>query len=188
MFTKNIVKTLIITSTLIGIPAFAADNTCSAGAGVANTANTQVKIGGAKCSGEGFKRHGQFGKRLGLTDEQLLKISTMKDQYRLSSAGQKAETKVLSDQLKNVLTAPQLDKAQALSIQTKLNDVKDKLSNEKLQFRMDFISVLTPQQKEIVRHKMLVSEVFGGGEHMGHRHGQFAHRHFEQNRSEIRRA
>jgi Spy/CpxP family protein refolding chaperone len=180
MFTKNIVKTLIITSTLVGIPAFAADNTCSAG-----QANTQVKIG-AKCSGEGFQRHGQFGKRLGLTDEQLLKISTMKDQYRLSSAGQKAETKVLSDQLKNVLTAPQLDKAQALSIQSKLNDVKDKLSNEKLQFRMDFMSVLTPEQKEIVRHKMLVSEVFGG-EHMG-RHGQFGRNHNEHNRSEVRRA
>jgi Spy/CpxP family protein refolding chaperone len=186
MFTKNIVKTLLITSTLIGIPAFAADNTCSAGAGV-GAANTQVKIGNAKCSGEGFQRHGGFGKRLGLTYEQLLKISTMKDQYRLSSAGQRAETKVLSDQLKNVLTAPQLDKAQALSIQSKLNDVKDKLSNEKLQFRIDFMSVLTPEQKEIVRHKMLVSEVFGG-EHMGHRGGQFGHRHFEHNRSEIRRA
>jgi Spy/CpxP family protein refolding chaperone len=184
MFTKNIVKTLIITSTLVGIPAFAADNTCSAGA--ANTLTTQVKIG-AKCSGEGFQRHGQFGKRLGLTDEQLLKISTMKDQYRLSSAGQRAETKVLSDQLKNVLTAPQLDKAQALSIQSKLNDVKDKLSNEKLQYRIDFMSVLTPEQKEIVRHKMLVLEVFGG-EHMGHRHGQFGHRSFEHNRSEVRRA
>jgi Spy/CpxP family protein refolding chaperone len=185
MFTKNIVKTLIITSTLVGIPAFAADNTCSAGAAV-GAANTQVKIG-AKCSGEGFQRHGQFGKRLGLTDEQLLKISTMKDQYRLSSAGQRAETKVLSDQLKNVLTAPQLDKAQALSIQSKLNDVKDKLSNEKLQFRIDFMSVLTPEQKEIVRHKMLVSEVFSSGR-MGHRGGQFGHKHFEHNRSEIRRA
>ncbi len=182
MFTKNIVKTLLITSTLVGIPAFAADNTCSAG-----VTNTRVKIGSAKCSGESFQRHGGFGKRLGLTDEQLLKISTMKDQYRLSSAGQRAETKVLSDQLKNVLTAPQLDKAQALSIQSKLNDVKDKLSNEKLQFRIDFMSVLTPEQKEIARHKMLVSEVFGG-EHMGHHGAQFGHRHFEHNRSEIRRA
>ena len=183
MFTKNIVKTLIITSTLVGLPAFAADNSTSAG-----VANTQVKIG-EKCPGGACQQHGQFGKRLGLTDEQLLKIGTLKDQYRLSSAGQRAETKVLSDQLKNVLTAPQLDKAQALSIQSKLNDVKDKLSNEKLQFRIDFMSVLTPEQKEIVRHKMLVSEAFGGGGRMEHRHGHFGHKHFEGNRpGEVRRA
>ena len=184
MFTKNIVKTLIITSTLVGIPAFAADNSSSASL-IAGGANKQVKIG-AKCSGDSFQRHGQFGKRLGLTDEQLLKISTMKDQYRVTSAGQKAETRLLSDQMNNILTSPQLDKAQTLSIQTRLNDVKDKLSNEKLQFRIDFMSVLTPEQKEIVRHKTLVSEVFGV-EHMSLRR-QFGHRHFEHNRSEVRRA
>lgn len=185
MFSKNIVKSLIITSTLVGLPAFAADNTKDAG-----VANTQVKIG-EKCSAQRSQCHGAFGKRLNLNDEQLQKIGAMKDQFRLATATQKAETKVLSDQLKNVLTAPSLDKAQALSIQSKLNDVKDKLSNEKLQFRMDFISVLTPEQKEIVRHKELVSEAFGG-EHMGPRPGHFkhfGHRRFEVNReSENRRA
>jgi Spy/CpxP family protein refolding chaperone len=51
--------------------------------------------------------------------------------------------------------------------------LKAQLANERLEQRIDFMSILTPQQKETLRHKMLVSEAFGGsgGQHMRHRFG-----------------
>ena len=165
MFNKNFVKTLLITSTLIGIPALAAPE--NGGSGLEKT---QVKVGSGCASHRGFSKKGGFAKKLGLTDDQLAKIASLKEQSRLTTAPQKAQLKALSEQLKDTLMKPELDKQEALSIEGKINDLKAHLANEKLEQRINFISILTPQQKETLRHQMLVSEAFGG-HHMHHRFG-----------------
>src|ERR1700733_8415307 len=98
MFNKNFVKTLLITSTLIGIPAMAAPG--NVGSGVEKT---QLKVGSSCAAHREFSKKGSFGKKLGLTDDQLTKIASLKDQVRVTTAPQKAQLKVLNDQLKDVL-------------------------------------------------------------------------------------
>ena len=159
MFNTKVVKTLLIASTLIGLPAMAQ----TAGG---NIEKAQVKVGSQTCSHAKFQGHRSFGKRLGLTDAQLEKVAALKDKGRLETATQKAQLKTLNDQLKIALTKPEVDKSEAMSVQRKINDLRAQLSNEKLQQRIEFMSILTPEQKETLRHKMLVSEAFGmGGGH-----------------------
>jgi Spy/CpxP family protein refolding chaperone len=168
MFNKNFVKTLLITSTLVGIPAMAAPGNLGSG-----VEKTQLKVGSSCAAHREFNKQGSFGKKLGLTDDQLTKIASLKDQGRVTTAPQKAQLRGLNDQLKDVLTKPELDKQQALSIESKINDLRAQLANERLEQRIDFMSILTPQQKDTLRHKMLVSEAFGGsgGHHMRHHFG-----------------
>jgi Spy/CpxP family protein refolding chaperone len=167
MFNKNFIKTLLITSTLVGIPALAAPNTVGGG-----VEKTQLKLGSGCAEHQGLGKR-EFGKKLGLSDDQLVKIAALKDQGRVTMAPQFAQLKALNDQLKDVLTKPSLDKQEALSLEGKINDLKAQVGTEKLEQRIDFMSILTPDQKETLRHKMLVSEALGGfgGHHMRHHAG-----------------
>ncbi|HEY9760560.1 MAG TPA: hypothetical protein V6C97_35700 [Oculatellaceae cyanobacterium] len=171
MFNSKLVKTLLIASTVVGLPAMA--DTSNAG-----IEKTQVKVGSAQCAGGEFQGRKAFKmeKRLGLSDTQLEKVAVLKDKSRTDTAAQKAQLKTLSDQLKLVITKPEINQSEAMQIQSKINDLRSQLSNEKLQERIDFMSILTPEQRENLRHRMLVSEAFGfsGGHRMHHHFGNRA--------------
>jgi Spy/CpxP family protein refolding chaperone len=166
MFSKNALKTLLIATTLIGLPAMADQSKLGGG-----VEKTKVRIGSTCAQRAKFGRKGGFSKKLGLTDAQLVKIVALKDQARVTTAPQKAQLKTLNDQLKDILTSSDSNRQQALDLQGKINDVKDKLASEKLEYRLDFMSVLNPQQKEMLRHRMLVSEATAG-HHKSHRLAQ----------------
>ena len=164
MFNTKFVKTLLIASTLIGLPAMAQ----TAGG---NIEKAQVKVGSQTCSHAKFEGRRSFGKRLGLTDSQLEKVATLKDKGRVETASQKAQLKALNDQLKVAITKPEVNQAEAMQVQSKINDLRSQLANEKLQQRIDFVAILTPEQKDTLRHKILASEAFGmGGGHRMHHH------------------
>jgi Spy/CpxP family protein refolding chaperone len=170
MFNTKFVKTLLVATTLIGLPAMAQSN-------VEKAQVTQVKVGGPSCARAGFERKGQFGKKLGLTDSQLEKIATLKDESRISMAPEFAQMKELRDQLKIAITKSDVSAQEDLALQGKINSLRDQISNQKLQEKLNFMAILTPEQRETIRHKMLVSEAFRrGGEH-GFRgeHGRFGH-------------
>lgn len=179
MLNSKFVKTLVIASTLIGIPAFA--QTSSGTASGVGVEKAQVNVSAKSCHGGKFERRGSFGKKLGLTDTQLEKIASLKDKSRVETAAQKAQLKALSDQLKLVVTRPDANSQEAFQVQSKINDLRSQLANEKLQQRLDFMAVLTPEQKETIRHKILVSEAFGGERGRGHM-GHHMHHHFSGNR------
>ena len=171
MFNTKFVKTLLIASTLIGLPAMAQSN-------VEKAQVTQVKVGGQSCAKAGFERKHEFGKKLGLTDNQLEKIATLKDQSRTSMAPEFAQMKELRDQLKIAITKSDVSAQDDLALQGKINTLRDQISNQKLQEKLNFMAILTPEQRETIRHKMLVSEAFGrGGEHgfRGERGGGLGH-------------
>jgi Spy/CpxP family protein refolding chaperone len=166
MFNSKLIKTLLIASTVIGLPAMA---------DTANTGieKTQVKVGSEQCARANFGARKAFKteKRLGLSDSQLEQVAALKDKNRTETAGQKAQLKTLSDQLKLVITKPEINQSEAMQIQSKINDLRSQLSNERLQERMNFMSILTPEQRESLRHRMLVSEAFSfGGAHRMHHH------------------
>ncbi len=169
MFNNKFVKTLLVATTLIGLPAMAQ----TAGG---NIEKAQVKVGSKTCASQTcgsakFHGHRSFGKRLGLTDSQLEKVAALKDKGRLETATQKAQLKTLNDQLKVAITKPEVNQAEAMQVQSKINDLRSQLANEKLQQRIDFMAILTPEQKDTLRHKMLASEAFGmGGGHRMHHH------------------
>jgi Spy/CpxP family protein refolding chaperone len=170
MFNTKFVKTLLVATTLIGLPAMAQSN-------VEKAQVTQVKVGGESCARAGFEKKGQFGKKLGLTDNQLEKIATLKDESRVSLAPEFAQMKELRDQLKIAITKSDVSAQEDMALQGKINSLRDQISNQKLQEKLNFMAILTPEQRETLRHKMLVSEAFGRpGEH-GFRggHGRFGH-------------
>ncbi len=164
MFNKNLVKFLVVASTVAGIPAFAAPSN------EGGVTKTQVKVGSSCCAERARDNKVSFARKMGLSDEQLEKIAALKDQQRVATASQKAQLKALSDQLKDVMTKPELDKQAALGLQGKINDLRAQLSNEKLEERINFMAVLTPEQKEILRHRILASEAFGGSFHKMRHH------------------
>ena len=178
MFTGKFVKTLLITSTLIGMPAFAQGN-------VEKAQVTQVKVGGGACARAGFEGREHFGKKMGLTDNQLEKIASLKDKSRTNTAEEKAQLKTLNDQLKVAITKPEVSAQEDLAVQNKINGLRSQLANQKLQEKLDFMAILTPEQRETLRHKILISEAFGGhggpggpggrghmGHHMHHHFGE----------------
>jgi len=164
MFNKNLVKLLVIASTVAGIPALAAPSN------EGGVTKTQVNVGSSCAVGKAGGARGSFSRKMGLSDEQLQKIATLKDQERVATASQKAQLKALYDQLKIEITKPELDKQSVFGLQGKINDLRAQLSNEKLEERINFMAVLTPEQKEQLRHRMLASEAFGGGFHKTRHH------------------
>jgi len=170
MFTGKFIKTLLITSTLIGLPAIAQTNAGSV------PEKAQLKVNSLSCLGCKSERRESTGRKLGLTDSQLEKIASLKDRARVDSAPQKAQLKELYNQLKLAITKPAVDQQEALQIQSKINDLRAQLSNKKLQERLNFMAILTPEQKETLRHKILVSESFRTNASNHNRHHFCYHR------------
>jgi Spy/CpxP family protein refolding chaperone len=159
MFNGKFVKTLLIASTMIGLPAMAQGN-------VEKAQVSQVKVGGQTCARASYEKRGEFGKKLGLTDSQLEKIATLKDQSRIEMAPEYAQMRGLRDQLKVAITKSDVSAQEDMSVQEKINTLHSQIANQKLQEKLNFMAILTPEQRETLRHKMLVSEATGrGGEH-----------------------
>ena len=103
-----------------------------------------------------------------LSDEQLEKINTLKEAARQSTAAQKTELHALSSRMHDLMTKPDVDRAEVMALQAKVNSLRSDLSNRWLNFRLDSMAVLTPEQKQQVRHRFLMHQMFGGFRHHGH--------------------
>lgn len=171
---SNIMKQLFnaaIASLLIAAPVLAADGATVNGAEGGPDRMTASKR--LECSGSSFRHD----KRFSFSDSQLEKMASLKTQFLDKTAGERSELGTLHRQMKDVLSQTQIDRSKAEAIQSKINSIKDDLSNAKLNLKLDEIAALTPEQREQMRHRMLVSEAFGG--RFGH-HRHFGGRHFER--------
>ncbi|MBX9725306.1 MAG: hypothetical protein K2X81_28135, partial [Candidatus Obscuribacterales bacterium] len=124
-------------------------------------------LGGGECQKGG---HCGGGPRMNLTDAQLEKMSSLKNKFEDSTSAEKVQLGSLFRQMKDVFSKPEVDRQQAIALQTKINTVKNDLSTARLNLHLDEIAVLTPDQREQIRHRMLEREAFGGagGHHHGH--------------------
>jgi Spy/CpxP family protein refolding chaperone len=118
---------------------------------------------------------------ISLSDEQLEKIHSLKEDY-LDAVGPKTvELASKHRRLKDALLSANLDPAKAKALQSDINSLKDEISNLKLQNRLDCLAVLTPEQRKELRSRMLRMHFhhhFHGGHGPGpHRWGHEMHEH-----------
>jgi Spy/CpxP family protein refolding chaperone len=109
-----------------------------------------------------------------LTDEQLEKMVALKNQY-LDSIGPKVtELKSLQRQLHSVFLKENVDRSQALAIESRISTIKADLATARLNHHIDMLDVLTPEQHERLRRHLLMASVFGGG--CGHEGQKWHHK------------
>jgi Spy/CpxP family protein refolding chaperone len=161
---KQVFNALMV-SLLIAAPVMAADGSTASGAD--GGAGRMVASKKLECSGGA----GGHGPRMNLSDAQLQKMVSLKDQFLDKTGSERTELCNLHRQLKEVLSSSSIDRSRAEGIQAKINSIKDQLSIQKLDLRLDEISTLTPEQREQMQHRMLIGEAFGGHHGGHHRHG-----------------
>ena len=144
---------------LLAVPAIAADNN---DATLSSGTRTDVVAEGP---GGGGGEHPDW-KKPRMSDDQLIQMAALKDKFLSSTASQRDNLQALHRQLKGAMAKQDINRSEVLSIQSQINSVRDDLTNKKLNNKLDFIALLTPEQKEHFRHHMLVSNAFGG--HHGH--------------------
>jgi Spy/CpxP family protein refolding chaperone len=128
----KLIRPMIITGLLLSaLPAFA-DTTVTA----------QVsKDGGKACAGK------CVGGKFQLTPEQRAKLGSLRDQLILSTADKKAELKVAHNQMRSLFSQPTIDKQAVLTLETKINGLKDDLSNARINMILASTDVFTPEQR-----------------------------------------
>jgi Spy/CpxP family protein refolding chaperone len=152
-------------ASMMVLPAMAADGTAGA------TVTPKFAKGGSDMCAPGMRhsRHGGFSKRLNLSDDQLEKIASLKNDLRTATASQKAQLKSLNFELKSLLLQPTVDKSKAMALEGNINSLKTDLATKRLSFKIDLLAVLTEDQKKELKHMMLAKQAFGGRYH--HRGG-----------------
>lgn len=140
-------------------------------------ASVPVGPGGpaVKACPPGFGGHrGGFMKTLNLSDEQIEKLHNIRVKSKTGMAVKRAELSVLTTQLREALSAENVDKQAAFSIQSKINALRADLSNARLASMIEKSEVFTAEQRKEIRHRMLQTEgAFGG--RGGHGRGGFRH-------------
>ena len=156
----KLIRPIVMASLLLStLPAFA-DTTVTA----------QVsKSGENACVSQGNR----FSK-LNLSTEQRDKLAQLHDQFTLSSADKIAELKVAHREMHRLFEQPAIDKQAVLSLQTKINGLRDELSTAKLNTFLASADVFTPEQRAVLA-KMHAQ---GGWRH--HRFGREGRVHSER--------
>ncbi len=163
----------VLAGSLLGLPAIAAPQEQEN-----NTGDSVISVALADNGGEhGRREHERF------TDEQLEKMSSLKNQFEQAITMQKAQLHVLRLQMQELMLKPSADRSQVLSLQSKINGLHDDINIKAMTYRLDKMDILTPAQREEMRHRMLMHCAFGGGfhGHGGHHggHGYGGHGHWQ---------
>jgi Spy/CpxP family protein refolding chaperone len=101
-----------------------------------------------------------------MSDEQILKLRALKDQFSIDTAQKKAQLKALKHQLFDKMSAPAVNKAEVVALNGQINSLKTDLSNARLNFMLAAGDVFTPEQKAAFRSRML-HRGMGRGHHGG---------------------
>jgi len=100
------------------------------------------KDGGKACEGKCA-----FNSALKITPEQKQKLGSLRDQFTLSTAEKKAELKVAHNEMRRLLQAPSIDKQAVLSLETKINGLRDDLSTARVNMILASSDIFTPDQR-----------------------------------------
>jgi Spy/CpxP family protein refolding chaperone len=117
--------------------------------------------------------HEPWPEKLGLTDEQMEQLVSLKSEYAVDTAKQKAELKADMGKMMLLMTAPTLDKQAVLSLKEKMDQLKASLCDARVNHMISAMNVMTPKQKEQMRHHMLVHML---SHHHSMGHGPHAHK------------
>jgi Spy/CpxP family protein refolding chaperone len=90
-----------------------------------------------------------------LTDAQSEKIVSLKDQFMTQARPKISDIIASKRKIGELMSQPNVDKQQLLSLQNAINSDRDSLSNLKLENRLDELNVLTDQQREQLHKRFL---------------------------------
>jgi Spy/CpxP family protein refolding chaperone len=107
------------------------------------------------------------GRQHWFSDDQLEKMAALKDSFIQKTSSQHTQLMLLHRQLREALAKPDVDRSAAQSIQSQINSVQNDLAAKHLDFKLDMMAILTPEQREHMRKHMLMENAWGG---MGHHH------------------
>src|SRR6516162_8161746 len=115
-------------------------------AGAANASQVQTRSDTApKLLAQATAAKPEFSR---LSTAQLEKLTALKDKFNLDTAAEKAQLKADRHELFDLLSKPTVDKEQVLSLNTKMNTLKNQISDARINLLLASSEVLTPQQKE----------------------------------------
>lgn len=110
--------------------------------------------------------------QLNLTDDQLEKMVSIKNKMRDAAGPKKLELRSSYRKLQDLLTQSSVNRAEVTALQAKINGLRTDLSNLAIASKLDGIEVLSPDQRQQIRHRYLQRQLRGG-----HRfgHGRWHH-------------
>ncbi len=103
-----------------------------------------------------------FMQSLLLSDEQLQKMSNLRDQFHIATATKAAEMKALIHQIGAKLAEPNIDKKGVEVLQAKSAKLQAELSDEHFKFMTANAEILTPEQRKKL-HQMMLRHHAGPG-------------------------
>ena len=94
--------------------------------------------------------------KLGLSDEQMEKLITLKSDYEIKTAEKKAQLWADMKQMILLTTTAKTDKDAILALNEKMNALKAELSTSRVNKMLEAMLVMTAKQKEEIHHHVLV--------------------------------
>ena len=127
------IRPMIITGLLLtALPAFAQ-----------TTVTAQLPNDGTKvCQGKGG-----FKSTLNITPEQKEKLGSLHDQFILSTADKIAQLEVAHNEMRRLFAQPTIDKQGVLTLESKINGLKDDLSIARVNLKLASSDIFTPEQR-----------------------------------------
>lgn len=98
---------------------------------------------------------------LSLSTAQLEKLSALKDKFKLDTAEDRAQLKVERHQMFSLLSQPTVNKEEVLTLESKMNALKNKISDARVNLLLAKSEVLTPEQKEKIHDHFLMRSLKG---------------------------
>ncbi len=101
------------------------------------------------------------GVQSSFSDDQLEKMYKAKTDFMDKAGPKMAELKSQERALRDLLTQPEFEKSKAMSLQSKINGLKDELANLKLEQRISLLNTLTAEQRKELRRSYVKCMDFG---------------------------
>ncbi len=83
-----------------------------------------------------------------LTDEQMSKITKIKDRFRIATASKEAEQQALVHDMGELLAEPQINRQEVKNLQSRLTSIRTELSQARLDMLLDCAEVYTAEQRK----------------------------------------
>jgi Spy/CpxP family protein refolding chaperone len=158
----NLTLTALFAISMIGIPAFAQDNTqpcpLNQGPGMgppAEAGQGQFRKGMHK--GQGEMRGGMMGmfKKLNLTEEQKTKLKAQRESAKTQIQSLRPQMKTEREKLMDQMFDPNVSKQQLLTQADKVANLQSKLHKIRIENMADLKTILTPEQKQILQQEAI---------------------------------
>ncbi|MBX9694131.1 MAG: Spy/CpxP family protein refolding chaperone, partial [Cyanobacteria bacterium] len=93
-----------------------------------------------------------------LTDEQLSRLTDVRDQHRIATASKQAELQALMHKMGELLSQPQIDRQGVKSLHGKIDSIRSDLSQARLTMILDTAEVFSPEQRKEFHRRMLTQQ------------------------------